>query len=175
MVHTTAQVHLHCSASATPKAVQYCTIITNPKMSLSLSCAAWWFTSQICFQSCIAFVLQEEKKEEKAAPKEEKPEPKEEKAPPPPKEEKPQPPKQEPKPSKPAPSKVQLLPQLTALVSSSSDHQVVPYMQQNMELNEIATSEHVYRKQYSTLKRCIRSCAPQSITCQVPADASTQT
>lgn len=122
--------------------------------------------------SCIAFLLKEEKKE--AAPKEEKPEPKEEKAQPPPKEEKPQPPKEESKPSKPAPSKVQLLPQITALTSSSCDLQVVPYMQQNMDLSKIAASEDVYCKQYSTLKPPICSCMPQSFACQVPADASTQ-
>ncbi len=104
--------------------------------------------------SCIAFLLKEEKKEEKAAPKEEK-------AQPPPKEEKPQPPKEESKPSKPAPSKVQLLPQITALTSSSCDLQVVPYMQQNMDLNKIGAFEDVHN-QYHTLKEPICSCVPQS-------------
>jgi hypothetical protein len=117
--------------------------------------------SEMLLQCCIAFLLKEEKKEEKAAPKEEKPEPKEEKAQPPPKEEKPQPPKQESKPSKPAPSKVQLLPQLTAFTSSSCDLQVVPYMQQNMDLNKIGAFEDVHN-QYHTLKEPICSCVPQS-------------
>jgi hypothetical protein len=108
--------------------------------------------SEMLPQSCIAFLLKEEKKEEKPAPKEEKPEPKEEKAQSPPKEEKPQPPKQESKPSKPAPSKVQLLPHLTALTSSSCDHQVVPCMQQDMDPSKIGGSSDVYCKQYSTLK-----------------------
>lgn len=41
MVHTTAQIHLYCSASATPTAVQVCTIATKPKISLNLTSTAW--------------------------------------------------------------------------------------------------------------------------------------
>ena len=150
MDYTTAQIHLHCSASAAPKAVQSCTMTTKPKVTLYLTSTTMVIhVSEMLPPSCIAFMLKEEKKEEKAAPKEEKPEPKEEKAQPPPKEEKPQPPKQETKPPKPAPSKVQLLPHFTSFKSSSCDHQVMLCMQQNMDFSKSSVSQDANCKQHT--------------------------